>query len=446
MKQFIYLLAACYVAFMTACGGNATKTAAETAHLHDHGEEVTRHDNHEEHDHSEHDHEQEGHDHAAEASHGHDEHDHSEHNHEQEGHDHAAETPHGHDGHDHEESASARPNEIVFPAAQAARIDFAVAAVEPVEFREVIRCSGEIDPAQNDVTGVAAPVSGVVGFSETPLSIGTRVAKDQILFYISSKEMAGGDVIAKTEAEYEAAKAEYERAKTLLSDRIISQKEYETIRQNYLTAQSEWEALAAGRTEKGSAVRSPLSGYVTALNIAPGDFVEAGTALATVSKDRRQRLTARISERYYPRLADIRSANFVTASGTLVELEKQNGKILSVGRSHDGSSTLIPVTFEFDSHPGVVPGSLVEVYLLGRARQGVIALPETAIAEAQGVYYVYVQLDEECYERREVKIGASDGKQVEILSGIQPGERVVTRGAVHVKMATSSAIPHSHSH
>ncbi|UKI39783.1 MAG: hypothetical protein L6V35_03065 [Alistipes putredinis] len=45
-----------------------------------------------------------------------------------------------------------------------------------------------------------------------------------------------------------------------------------------------------------------------------------------------------------------------------------------------------------------------------------------------------------------MSIGATDGERAEILSGIEEGQRVVTRGAVHVKMAAMSAIPHSHSH
>ena len=74
-------------------------------------------------------------------------------------------------------------------------------------------------------------------------------------------------------------------------------------------------------------------------------------------------------------------------------------------------------------------------------------VPITAISEQQGLYYVYVQLDEECYQRREVELGADDGLRVRILSGLEPGERVVTRGAVNLKMASASgAIPHGHEH
>ena len=65
-----------------------------------------------------------------------------------------------------------------------------------------------------------------------------------------------------------------------------------------------------------------------------------------------------------------------------------------------------------------------------------------------GYFYVYKQLDAEGYQKQEVKIGANDGKNVQILSGLHPGERVVTQGAYQVKMASASAaIPgHTHNH
>jgi multidrug efflux pump subunit AcrA (membrane-fusion protein) len=59
-----------------------------------------------------------------------------------------------------------------------------------------------------------------------------------------------------------------------------------------------------------------------------------------------------------------------------------------------------------------------------------------------------VQLDKEGYQRREVTLGGSDGQRVEIKSGLKEGEKVVTKGAIHVKLASASnAIPaHTHEH
>ena len=78
----------------------------------------------------------------------------------------------------------------------------------------------------------------------------------------------------------------------------------------------------------------------------------------------------------------------------------------------------------------------------------VLALPVTALTEEQGLYFIYLQLDEEGYKKQEVTLGANDGKEVQILTGLKAGDRVVTKGAYQVKLASASnAIPaHSHEH
>ena len=135
------------------------------------------------------------------------------------------------------------------------------------------------------------------------------------------------------------------------------------------------------------------------------------------------------------------------ASDSTYAVSELNGRRVSIGRSTATGSTLIPVTYEFDNPGNWAAGLYAEVALSGKSREKAIVLPLSALTEAQGIYYVYVQLDEEGYQRREVTVGDNNGREVTIAAGLQPGERVVTRGAVQVKMAAASGtIPHGHSH
>ena len=70
------------------------------------------------------------------------------------------------------------------------------------------------------------------------------------------------------------------------------------------------------------------------------------------------------------------------------------------------------------------------------------------LIEEQGVYSVFIRLDEEGYKKQWVTLGANNGSEVQILSGLKPGDEVVTRGAYQIKLSSASnAIPaHSHSH
>ena len=356
------------------------------------------------------------------------------------------------EGHDHEAelaAGAAHADEIIFPKAQAERVGLKVEKIETGPFCEVIRTSGQVLSAQGDEVSLSAPVAGIVSLAGARLTEGASVARNAPLFYISSQKIATGDVNLRTKAVYDKARADYERAQKLLADRIVSQREYDETKAAYEQAQAEYEALASARSDRGTAVVAPIPGFVTSLSVKEGDYVEMGAPLATVSQNRRLMLRAEVSQKYYDRLKGVRSANFKAPYEEGVHsLKNLNGRLVSVGKASPSGSYLIPVTFEFDNRGGVVPGSFVDVWLTGAPQEGVLSVPLSAVTEQQGVYYIYIRLDEEGYQRREVELGPGDGVRVRILSGLAPGEEVVTDGAVHVRMASvSSSIPgHTHNH
>ena len=174
-----------------------------------------------------------------------------------------------------------------------------------------------------------------------------------------------------------------------------------------------------------------------------------GQPLATVTQNNRLFLRADVSERYYKYLNNITSANFRTPYDNHVyELDALNGRLLSYGKAAGSGSYYVPVTFSFDNKGDMIPGSFVEIYLLSKTMEDVIVLPEEALTEEQGLYFIYIQKCEESYKKQEVKLGASNGVEVQILEGLHAGDRVVVKGAYHVKLASASnALPaHSHEH
>ena len=180
-----------------------------------------------------------------------------------------------------------------------------------------------------------------------------------------------------------------------------------------------------------------------------GDYVTVGQPLVSITQNRRLFLRAEVSEKYYGYLKSITSANFQTPYNNKVySLDDLSGRVLSYGKASGGSSFYVPVTFEFDNRGDVIPGSYVSVYLLSSPMPDVLALPHTALTEEQGLYFIYIQLDAEGYKKQEVMLGADNGKEIQILSGLKAGDKVVTEGAYQVKLAgATNAIPaHSHEH
>lgn len=369
------------------------------------------------------------------------------HDHEREGHDHEAEGE-GHEGHDHGNEGAAHSDEIILPKAKAEAAGVQVSIIEPGTFEQVIKTSGQILAAQGDESVAVATVPGVVTF-RGKVTEGMSVGKGTALVTISSNNIADGDPVQRARIAYDISKKEYDRMRALVKNKIVSDKDFAQAEQNFENARISYEALAKNHTAGGQAVTSPISGFVKNILVKEGDYVNIGQPLVSVTQNRRLFLRAEVSEKYYPYLRSINSANFSTPYNNKVyELRELDGRMLSFGKTAGENSFYVPVTFEFDNKGDIIPGAFVEVYLLSAPMENVISLPRTALTEEQGLFFVYLQLDEEGYKKQEVTLGADNGKSVQILSGVKAGDRVVTKGAYQVKLASASnAIPaHSHEH
>ena len=392
------------------------------SHDHDHG-----HTHDHDHDHS-HDHD---HDHAHDHDHSHDSH----------------KDAHGHD-HEHDHDAQGGSDAITLTPEKAKAAGVKVEVIQPKSFHEVLSVSGHVDAAQNAESVVVANVAGIVNFTRDILP-GMSVSKNTTLMKIVADRMPEGDPAQRAKIAYETAKTEYERGSRLVKSQIISQREFNLLKEKYETARLSYEAYAKNQTKNGVSATAPMGGFIKNVLVKEGDFVEVGQALATVAQNNRLFLHAEVSERYYSSLKNVTSANFKTPyENKVYELSQLNGKLLSYGKTADTNSYYVPVTFSFDNKVDIVPGSFVEIYLLSKEKPNTLTLPVEALTEEQGLYFIYLQQCPESYKKQEVTLGATNGKEVEILSGLNAGDKVVVRGAYHVKLASASnALPaHSHTH
>lgn len=412
MKKYILIAAALSFAVLYGCGNRKSSD-----------KKIETVESHEGHDH-------EGHNHGEEGEEGHD--------HESEGHDHEAEVA----------CASQEVvDEIIFPASQAARTVFEVSEVKRGVFRETLRAGGNINASQSDVSVVTAPIAGVVTFVDGRVIANSTVTAGQGLFRLSSSGLASGDAALKAQIAFRQAEADFERTKALYKDKLVTQRDYLAAEAEYLRTKAEYDPVKVSDS-KGMLIKAPSAGYVLQLSVAPGDYVEMGQPLATIAKSGHMQLRALVSQRYYNRIHGIADANFKVESGDgYYTVSKLKGRLNAAGKAVSGGSGMIPVVFDFESDGRFPNGAYADIVLLGNERTGVVSVPRSAITEQQGLYYVYVQVDADGYRKQEVKLGSDDGINVEVLSGLEDGEKVVTKGAVNVKMAAASgAIPHGHSH
>ena len=375
------------------------------------------------------------------CSHSGDAHDHESHGdaHEKEIHEH--ENKDAHEGHE---------GEIIFSQAQAKAVGLTTETVKVGPFNDVIKVSGQIMASSLGEHTVVASSSGIVTLMPAATTEGNRINSGQTIASISSRNLQDGDPTERARIDYETALREYNRSKTLASQKIISQKEMELVEQRFRTAKANYEGIAKTMTDRGVSVKAGMSGYVKNISVTQGDYVSMGQPIMTITQTRRLMLRADMPQQRYGQLKTVSTANFRPASDNKIyRLKDLNGKLLSYGKTAQQTGPYITVTFEFDNVGDLMAGTYADVYLIGSERQGVISIPKTSLTEEQGIYHVYTKVkgEKDAYLKREVTIGQDNGQRVEIISGLHNGDEVVTKGTYQIKLASiQTTIPHGHSH
>ncbi|GHU67853.1 cation efflux system protein [Bacteroidia bacterium] len=338
-------------------------------------------------------------------------------------------------------------NAIHFHSEQQEKIEFAAENPKSEFFGQVIHTTGLIEPAQTDESLLSAGTSGIVVFPQL-LSEGQNIKQGQVLLTVLANAAANNMNVqwAEAKANYQKATAGYERAKNLANDKIVSDKELNEIQSQYETAKAVYDNLSKNFSSGGQRIASPVSGFVKQLFVANGQYVETGQILASVSRNQSLVLKADVPVKYAGRLSQIASASIVCSDKQhTYSLSELNGRLLSYGKSLNEGQSLLPVRFQIGNRGDFIPGALVEMYIQLQSNQKVITLPNSALTEEQGLFFVFVQLTDEEFEKREVTIGSTNGLRTEIQSGVTENEKVVTQGAMSVRLAQSAGAldPHA---
>lgn len=389
------------LAVFTACGKQASEHAHEHAHGHEHAAEDHAHH---------HDHDHEAHDHSAEGA---------------------------------KESHGAFGDEIVLEPKVAQRFGVKCDTVSPVEFHTVVRASGMALQSTGANAVVAAPVAGIVRLAPG-IELGKSVGRGATVAVVDASGVAGGNSNAAAKAAFEAAKDEYERIQNLYNERLATISELTAAKSAYEQAK----ATYSPRAGSGAAV-APIAGTVTAINVPTGTFVNVGDPIATIASDRNLTLRIDLPQKYFRDADSFADAviELPFGGGSFTVAERGGRRVAGTAIPATAGSGFVPVYFTVPNDGSLMPASSFTAYLLGKPRGKVLAVPSAALSEQQGQFFVYERMDEECYMKRPVNIGASDGRSVEIISGIHPGDVIVTEGTTTVRLAESgAAIPEGHTH
>ncbi|BDS13160.1 efflux RND transporter periplasmic adaptor subunit [Aureispira anguillae] len=345
---------------------------------------------------------------------------------------------------------------ITFQRDQSWKSNFAVEKVLKRPVGDIIHTSGIIQPSTTDLSSIVAKRDGIVTIRKKNLTSGTAVRAGELLFTITGKGIIEDDLamnFLKAQSNFDRQKSNLDRKQKLLNDKIIGQKEYDLALNEYELAAAEFDNLKKlfNKGEKRHLATTPSTGFVSQLLVQEGQFVKAGQPLASILKTSRVQVKVDVSPRYRSLLPTVIDANFINPyNDKAYSMSTLEGKIISFGRmtSH-AEGHYIPIYFEINNHPDLSPGAMVEVFLMTQPNQEQLAIPRSAIIEEMGSYVVFIQKSAESYEKQVIEIGADNGIITQVISGLELNDKVVTSGALQIKLASMAGTvdPHAgHNH
>ncbi len=285
--------------------------------------------------------------------------------------------------------------------------------------------------------------------------------------------------LIQSEARLEFARRAMDRAVQLREKGVGTGQQYDEATQSLRLAEAEHEAAEAMKrsyehaherlvalrskaippaSEAGSAntgyqmpLVAPISGEIVSVTHIEGEHLDdAHQEVFRIVNTEHVWVEASISEFDLAELAESPGATMTLPAypdKRFDILGAGGGRLVNIGRIIDPETRTLSVVYEMPNPEGLFrAGMFANVYLETRTATNVVALPEKAIVKDNGRPTAYVLIDGENFQRRELEIGVRDNGFVEVKGGVTEEERVVTKGAYAIKLASLSPASFGHGH
>jgi RND family efflux transporter MFP subunit len=336
-------------------------------------------------------------------------------------------------------------------------IKLKLALVEEAQLPPQVYSTGRVVAVPSNRALVAPPVGGIIQTRTLP-RIGQHVTRGQVLASLLETPTAAeaaqirienGRVdaerrrLAQAEIEVRArlsvAAAEAERAERLFEKKAYSQRQLQTAQAdrkaaeaNLASVQEQMRALQTSPMTSTYEVTAPISGTVVDVKKAAGEQVAPGEPILEIVALDQVWVEAPVFEKDLGRMTKGLDATFTTAAYPDREFRGRLVNIGSVINEHTRAATAV---FEVNNSSGELRlGMQANLRLGAGEKRNVLLVPKESVLDNEGTKIVYVLRTGEEFERRTVVVGEEYGNKVAILSGVKPGERVVTQGAYQLKL------------
>jgi cobalt-zinc-cadmium efflux system membrane fusion protein len=358
------------------------------------------------------------------------------------------------------------PETVTLSPAAIAESGIATWSVKPVDLEHLLVLNGTVGHDENRLLQVAANVSGRV--VSIPVDLGALVRKGDPLVVVESVELGRArEEYLREISNLRVSERAYERAKRLVEGQAISTGEFQSREGDYLSHRAAAEAAEralhllgesdssvaglrsalesggepASDTVPRLTLRAPFAGRVIDRRVTPGTLFSAQQPLVTVAD---LSVVWVFLQAYEKDLALLKDGLAVTIRTEAYPQETFRGRIDFVGSVLEAETRTVRARATVENaderlKPGMFVKAVVDVPKPPAEAKNELAVPEAALQTLEGRTTVFVESAAGVFERRFVETGHSFEGFTEILSGVRPGDAVVTEGSFILKSEFAKA-------
>ena len=347
-----------------------------------------------------------------------------------------------------------------------------VQQVEPHVFRSEFRTEGKVAIDEHRATRIFSPFAGRV--TKLHVAPGEEVKQGQVLFEVAAADSvdAQKDFVAavatlnKARSQVNLSQIIERRMETLIKDKAMPLKDWQEAQANLLAAKNDLRAAEValeavrnrlrllGKTDAeidafektgvitpAAPVYSPLAGTVLQRKVGPGQYVNAGASdsdpVFLIGDISNVWLVAFVRESDSSKVKAGQPIRFTVLASPDRVFE---GKISYVASLLDPSSRRLLVRASVDNADGLLkPEMFASVTIITDEGSPQPAVPREAVIYEGSSARVWVAFDDRSIEMRQITLGIANERLIQVLAGLQPGEKVIARGSLFIDRAASGA-------
>jgi membrane fusion protein (multidrug efflux system) len=315
-------------------------------------------------------------------------------------------------------------------------INIKVAEAQLVATVPNLLLSGSIEGKTSAI--VSAKLGGRI--EQVMVQEGQQVHIGDPLVRLESVELANSvdssqDAVTKAQINYDLAKTDYQRYQTLFTQGATSQQTLDTAEAKQRLAEAD---LSSALTSKNNAkqqlaygvITAPVDGVVANVTATVGQVVSPGAALMAVQDISQVYAVVNIEQKDLDLIKIGQKAEVtVDTYGTKIFA----GRVEMINPEAGTTNRMFRTKVKVDNGDGALKaGMYMKVQLATGVAVPILTVPQGAVIQKQGIYYVYV-MDNDKVTRRKVEIGTATGELIQIKGGLEPGVRLAISNVSQLK-------------